>query len=102
MTREEEFTNACIDFKNESLPEGADISYAFFRGAIWADSHPKWISVKDRLPLDSGKYLIYEKRGFVRQAYFAQDTKSWNDRKAFFIPTHWMPLPAPPKKGGEE
>lgn len=65
-----------------------------------------WISVKDRLPLCSGRYLAFipyyyhEGSGEVVICYF-DGTNTWYDNdcvKTFREGdvTHWMPLPEPP------
>ena len=74
-------------------------------------SNPQWISVEDRLPEESGYYLIYQKSDL----WFGKviQTARWNKTKRIFrgaqagcfmeYVTHWMPLPEPPKmKGGAE
>lgn len=67
------------------------------------DEKMEWISVKDRLPEESGLYLTY---GGI---YYNEKTKSEflkvvrfkNNFICDFNPcayvTHWMPLPEPPK-----
>jgi hypothetical protein len=56
----------------------------------------EWISVKDRLPEDDRNVLVYsEICGIVIADY---DTNGWCDQQYNFIrPSHWMPLPEPPK-----
>lgn len=71
---------------------------------------PEWISVDDRLPefettvlvfyVVSEKYNVVE-NGLVRSIVMTKDSKSaeWIDSMSNAInPTHWMPLPEPPKK----
>lgn len=62
----------------------------------------KWISVKERLPENKGRYIIYV-RG-------PEPFVSWFDGYRFrtigiapfvYPATHWMPLPAAPKAEGE-
>ena len=59
----------------------------------------KWISVKERLPEKSGKYIVCTRkkavyctafRFFHGKGYFATDTNTHI--------THWMPLPEPPEE----
>ena len=66
----------------------------------------KWISVKDRLPLCSGRYLVYRPHycgtGLVTICYF-DDTDTWYDDDSVNFEkvlseddvSHWMPLPEP-------
>ena len=62
----------------------------------------KWISVKERLPENKGRYIIYV-RG-------PEPFVSWFDGYRFrtigtapftYPATHWQPLPEPPKEEGE-
>lgn len=61
-----------------------------------------WISVKDRLPEESGRYLVYAKEG-ERETHrtIAPFQKAFHlsGRMAYWKVTHWMPLPEPPKEG---
>lgn len=97
----------------------------FVDGAEWADAHPRWISVDDELPPNKERVLVFY--GIDRYIGLAMledvigQQTFWNDgRKPVFHITHWMPmpaqpilsnvekigkdvpLPAMPKKGGEE
>ena len=101
MTREEQIYEASDKYESyrESLgvkdPIALDeIGEAFYTGAEWADAHPqdRWISVEDEQPEDGKVYLVYHKDGTI---YFSR-----------YYPgcpiTHWMPVPRPPKEGGEK
>ena len=83
----------------------------FIEGAEWADSHPAWVSVEERLP----KITIDGWRS--EDVFFAtDDSKShfgfYSNKGVWFSSvygfnghqaTHWMPLPQPPvKKGGQD
>lgn len=68
----------------------------------------EWISVDERLPENGQIVLFHQKDGFIYCAeYFAGnalmspgwfiDNDSWDAKDV----THWMPLPAPPKKEGD-
>ena len=62
---------------------------------------PQWISVKDRLPEEDQEVLMYD-------GIFILTCLFWKSRKLAFQwelssgiicnPTHWMPLPKPPKE----
>lgn len=68
----------------------------------------KWISVKDKLPAIGESVLAYHATDFAVAAYFDKVT-SWGteyenvwlidhqDNIEVMLPTHWMPLPEPPK-----
>lgn len=72
---------------------------------LWRqDKISKWVSVEERLPEESGNYLVVLDRGEpeVHEAvfYMYKDTPNWRDpveeyEKYKFV-THWMPLPEPP------
>ena len=65
---------------------------------------PKWISVEERLPEESGYYLylcdspIRGLQNGVGVSYFQHKAKLW---KKVYNPcvTHWMPLPETPEEG---
>jgi hypothetical protein len=64
-------------------------------------SSPGWIACSERMPESEGKYLVYSPRwGEVDTLAFTEDLGfSWVDGDGTlvpFMPTHWMPLPAPP------
>lgn len=60
-----------------------------------------WISVRDRMPSQSGKYLIvaveYGRIQHVTAAKFGTYFYM-TGRMAHWKVTHWMPLPEPPKE----
>ena len=75
----------------------------------FGQQHPHWISVEDELPPTSDKddesddYLIVDRYGDKNVGYYNKMDKLWFacDGNILYV-THWMPLPAAPKKGGEE
>jgi hypothetical protein len=87
---------------------------------------PKWVSVEDKLPEESGEYIVYIQMGtgvevpdffgsndlsYVTSMYFKERQKLWLDEydEAYnadlslvdtandYHITHWMPLPQKPK-----
>lgn len=62
------------------------------------DFHKKhsWVSVKDRLPKETGEYLTWNGVG-VNQNYYAPDLNYNNGFNNPYPVTHWMPLPEPPE-----
>lgn len=69
----------------------------------------EWISVEDRLPEDGGFYIVGFKNGGSFLGWY--NSEKWHNPKGkeYGITkfgdnntvTHWMPLPKPPKEGGE-
>ena len=60
---------------------------------------PHWISVEERLP-EQGERVLVSNGGFICESYLSQSGK-WQRGGVdmfFMTPTHWMPLPAPPKE----
>lgn len=76
----------------------------FQQGACWADNHPKspWISVHDHMPPSGVPVLATDCAGTFW-------VNTWNDTPSFTgwarmtaTPLMcWMPIPEPPKEGGE-
>lgn len=62
----------------------------------------KWISVKDRLPEDGQEVLVFEEGTISTNCYSYNRVLSfrWDLYPNGFNcnPSHWMPLPAPPKE----
>lgn len=59
----------------------------------------KWIPVTERLPEDGEVVLVYGTRGGIYTAY--ANRGGWhkmNSKSHYCNPTHWMPLPEPPKE----
>lgn len=65
----------------------------------------KWISVKDRLPEDSGEYMVYimannePKNKNISILYYTNLSKRFiiHDYDNLFTITHWRYLPETPK-----
>ncbi len=67
----------------------------------------KWINVNERLPEDSGSYLVRTVRNDTEVSWYHQADYMMDDNreKQWYAPrtdyevyvTHWMPLPEPPK-----
>ena len=63
---------------------------------------PQWIPVTERLPEENGSYLAFD--GKVLELFYDKDwdDAAWTDPVENYMtyqPTHWMPLPEPPKDG---
>ena len=71
-----------------------------------ADKQPRWISVKDRLPEEYLRVLVYDKIDHKIGAAYVSSTTGpiWVDDDGYYWSgkyfdgfTHWMPLPEPPE-----
>lgn len=64
----------------------------------------EWISVKDRLPTDNYRVLINLNNGWQVTGYYDTLDGKWYLTgsgcyfNGFRKPTHWQPLPEPPKE----
>lgn len=62
----------------------------------------EWISVLDRLPEESGMYIVTANDGHAQRVSFVQWQKKnrmWNltGARSYWRVTHWQPMPQPPK-----
>ena len=64
----------------------------------------EWISVDDRIPENSGNYLVVHRNKYngntsiAIEAYIKCRVGEWWSNDYVYDVTHWMPLPEPPKK----
>ena len=64
----------------------------------------EWISVEDRLPENTGWYLVYHHNGKMGQCKFYTNPNEWWYEGTSCHKTrctHWQSLPAPPEEEGE-
>lgn len=68
--------------------------------AEWlAEKVPKWISTTEKKPSPNERVLVYHS-GYGITVGFMHTWGEWNIKQAYpENPTHWMPLPEPPKDG---
>ena len=62
----------------------------------------EWISVKDRLPEESGMYIVTANDGHAQRVSFVlwqKKNRRWNltGARSYWRVTHWQPMPQPPK-----
>ena len=105
MTRGEEIikeAELCASANTQIIGDWGEHYLGFIHGAEWADAHPHWISVEDKLPKDGEYVLICNRRGLMTTSLY--ENKEWIISETYLAVnvTHWLPLPQPPKKGGEE
>ena len=128
MTRDEEIWNAIFNLRlgnyNDDLLKndkysGNDLQDAFYKGAKWADEHPKspWISVEDDLPCNHKELIetigtitgvpaliATQNRVTLGIRIKSKDDKwHWCDNSTTLSPMieevmFWMPIPKPPKE----
>lgn len=122
MTRDEQIIQASDKWTYQKPPQYSELVHktrkvmcayqvGFIDGAVWADTHPGWVSVEDELPPKEENVLIWSSgskeamigyyigRNWQRKT---NDFYSYVDDGYWHNVTHWMPLPALPKKGGEQ
>ena len=72
-------------------------------GAEWADQHPHWISVEEIQPKEDEWFLGYSP---LKSPLSSMKIDVYNFNSNGLIEahgiTHWMPLPLPPKEGGNQ
>lgn len=89
----------------------------FIEGAVWADAHPHWLSVEYELPKInpngseweySDDVLVAFKDGSIAVGRYERDNSTTEHYWWLYgvdkdlIVTHWLPLPQPPKEGGNQ
>lgn len=102
MTREEIVNSMSLQdamqvFKDTNTYGTMDIAKSVILKAL--EQKPRWIPVSERLPEDSGNYLIaiadsnYTNGQYFKISWFYPSDKGWSYRNAAVIA--WMPLPEP-------
>lgn len=85
---------------------GREIDADFLEDAYDEVTKPQWISVEDEMPDtddcgNSDFHLVYGSHDSYHVAYYCGKNEWYTEDGEPLIVTHWMPLPQPPKKGGE-
>lgn len=99
MTRQDELNEAWCKYRGKCSTE---IMQALAFALRWCDEHPEWKSVEDELPPCNVFVITCDGQGNTNFLMLAGNSR-WYDKAVgpHRNITHWMPLPAPPKKGGE-
>lgn len=65
----------------------------------------QWVSVEDKLPEDDTRFYFVADASLnplgVDCVEYTCETKKFSRYGKIIHPTHWMPIPEPPMKGGE-
>lgn len=114
MTREEQIYEASIEYSENEVDKiiSSNSLNSFISGAKWSDNNPKspWISVEDDLPCNHSKlispnesregltvteYVVAAIYGYklLSRMYELDGKWQWETDE----PTHWFPIPEPPK-----
>lgn len=70
-------------------------------------SNPEWIPCEERLPEETGYYIVITNDGLKNRTsyvYYSKKTSDWllAGRRAYWRVVAWMPLPSPYKEGEED
>ena len=112
QTKIKKAKNAIAEMEAHNNASNAGWEFNFYRDALEAlDAQPKWISVEERLPEESGQYLIgcvgEERDHFYHIAnvnysslHKIFNAYDWMDKKEScgYMPDYWMSVPQPPKE----
>lgn len=122
MTREERIKSALLPILEKMREHGATdemckmYDNGFHVGAMWADTHPQWISVDVELPPkqpnreQSKNVLVRTNSGRTKIEYYDYGNDVIKEWWEYNI-THWMQIPPPPtvaknatvnEKGGKD
>lgn len=74
-----------------------NVILSVIQNAPAATSAPEWVSVKDRLPGETGSYIICTENHAVCTARYYAKSGLFNGVAGRHA-TYWMPLPEPPKE----
>jgi len=88
-----------------SMPE--DDFYGIMQYIDEVPNEERWIPISERLPEDSGTYLVTVHDGRKKRTTFAQyqkKLKNWvmTGARAYWCVKAWMPLPEPYREEGAE
>jgi hypothetical protein len=101
-----EMTKVLVDYTKENHIMASHVILTDYAEQLYKAGYRKqeWISVDERLPSKSGKYICCTTKGTILiERFYQLDDGGWFSNHKFCTVTHWMPLPEAPKmKGGAE
>ena len=99
MTDREKLIDFFMDELTEDHPWNGNIKGLVDKLIAAGATFQKWIPVTERLPEGLGNVLVCGERGGIYVASYGY--RGWhkvNSKTHYCNPTHWMPLPEPPKE----
>ena len=102
MNVREKLIDLIIDAKRTDPETGSFTEHLADRLIAHGVTVQEWVDVKDRLPEESGMYIVTANDGHAQRVSFVQWQKKnrmWNltGARSYWRVTHWMPMPQPPK-----
>lgn len=102
MDVREKLVDLIIDAKRTDHETGSFTEYLADHLITNGVTVQEWVDVKDRLPEESGMYIVTANDGHAQRVSFVQWQKKnrmWNltGARSYWRVTYWMPMPQPPK-----
>ena len=102
MNVREKLIDLIIDAKRTDPETGSFTEHLADRLIAHGVTVQEWVDVKDRLPEESGMYIVTANDGHAQRVSFVQWQKKkrmWNltGARSYWRVTHWQPIPQPPK-----
>lgn len=102
MNVREKLIDLIIDTKRTGPETGSFTEYLADHLIAHGVTVQEWVDVKDRLPEESGMYIVTANDGHAQRVSFVQWQKKnrmWNltGARSYWRVTHWMPMPQPPE-----
>ena len=98
MDIREKLIDLIIDTKRTDPETGSFTEYLADHLIAHGVTVQEWVDVKDRLPEESGMYIVTANDGHAQRVSFVQWQKKnrmWNltGARSYWRVTHWMPMP---------
>ena len=102
MNVREKLIDLILDAKRTDPETGSFTEYLADHLIAHGVTVQEWGDVKDRLPEESGMYIVTANDGHAQRVSFVQWQKKnrmWNltGARSYWRVTHWMPMPQLPK-----